>query len=252
MRPLAFFFLLVCIVPALHAQEECTYFGEKASNDLMSALEKSPSCSAAADKLHRCEWGSSADARFAGVVISKCEKAFLASLPPPAKERYTEEMQLCAYRESRAEGTIHISEAAMCEVDVAADYAVHPQKAQDQPMPASFSCTAAKTPLETAICSRPALGQADIVLSRAYTDVLKSIPAKDRAALIQNEKDWLAMVPRKCGITSSPASGPSINCVRNEFELRFTNLDNCQPMEAGHQGDIVPCILDSFKSEHTP
>ena len=252
MRPLALFLLLVCIVPALHAQEECTYFGEKASNDLMTALEKSPSCSAAVDKLHRCEWGSSVDARFAGVVISKCEKTFLARLPRPAKERYTEEMQLCAYRESRAEGTIHISEAAMCEVDVAADYAVHPQKAQDQPMPASFSCTAAKTPLEIAICSRPALGHADIVLSRVYTDVLRTIPAKDRAALVQNEKDWLAMVPRKCGITSSPASDPSINCARNQFELRFTNLDNCQPMEAGHQGDIVPCIRDSFKSERTP
>ena len=223
MRPFIFFLLLVCIVPALHAQEECTYFGEKASNDLMTALEKSPSCSAAVDKLHRCEWGSSADARFAGVVISKCEKTFLAKLPPPAKERYTEEMRLCAYRESRAEGTIHISEAAMCEVDIAADYAAHRERAQDQPLPASFSCIATKTPLETAICSQPALRHADIVLSRVYADVLKTIPGKDRAALIQNEKDWLTMVPRKCGITSFPASDPSTNCARNEFELRCTN-----------------------------
>jgi uncharacterized protein YecT (DUF1311 family) len=241
-------FLLV-LAPALHAQDDCPYFGEKAANDLATALEKASSCSAGVDKLHRCMWGSSADARFASVVISKCEQTFLDKLSPPAHERYLEEIELCGYRESRAEGTIHISEGALCAVDVAADYATyHPEKRNDQPLRASFNCAAARSPLELAICSHIPLGHADIVLSRAYTGVLRTIPPKDRPALIQNQKDWLAMVPRKCGITTSSASNDSIDCARSEFELRFSTLDGCVPYERDSQKYILPCILDSAKS----
>lgn len=239
---------LLLLSPALHAQDKCQHFGAKAANDLDTALEKAPSCSAAVAKLHACAWGSSADAQFASVVVAKCEKSFLDKLPPPAHERYLEEIELCGYRESRAEGTIHISEAALCEVDIAADYATRPEKMSDQPLRASFDCAAAKAPLELAVCSHIPLGHADIVLSRSYTGVLKTIPPKDRPALIQNQKDWLAMVPRRCGITTSSASNDSIDCARSEFELRFSTLDGCVPYERDSQKYILPCILDSAKS----
>jgi uncharacterized protein len=231
MRPLFLLLLLACSAASLQAQDACSFGSEEAGHGLVKALEKAPSCKAAVDKLHACAWGSSADAQFAPIAISKCEKTFLAKLPPPAEERYIEEMQLCAYRESRAEGTISISEAALCQADVAADYATHPEKASDQPLRASFNCASAKTPLGTTVCSHIALGHADIVLSRVYNGFRKSLPEKDRAALVQNQKNWLATVPSKCELTTSPASERTINCIRNEFELRFTALDCDGPGE---------------------
>ena len=240
--------LLFTLACSLHAQEKCSFGGEKAFDDLMTALEKAPSCRAAADKLHRCEWGSSADTQFAPVVISKCEKAFLPKLPPPAEERYIQEMQLCAYEESRAEGTLSMSEAAMCQVDVAADYATRPEKKNDHPLRASFDCASARTSFETATCSHIALGNADIVLSRIYSGVLKIATSKERSAVVQNQKDWLAMVPRKCGLNTSPISDRSINCARNEFELRFSTLDDCEGNTPDDEANMVSCIVASSKS----
>ncbi|HEY4011292.1 MAG TPA: hypothetical protein VGM11_14150 [Acidobacteriaceae bacterium] len=248
MRWLVFLVLLVaCGTAALSAQDECAFGGDNAFNDLLTALHSASSCHAAVDQLHRCEWGSSADTQFAPVVISKCEKSFLSKLPRPAEERYIEEMQLCAYEESRADGTLAMSEAAMCQVDVAAQYDAHPENAHDQPLRASFDCSAANSPLQRATCSHTALGHAEIVLSRVYDGVLKSIPLADRPALIQDEKDWLAMVPQKCGLNLSSASDRSINCARNEFELRFTALDDCEPDGPDPQS-ILACILESSRS----
>jgi uncharacterized protein len=230
-----------------HAPDECSFGGDKAFDALMTSLEKAPSCNVAAVKLRRCAWGSSADTQFAPVVISKCEKTFLPKLSPSAEDRYVEEMQLCAYEESRADGTLSMSEAALCQVDIAAGYASHPEKFKDQPLRASFNCESAKTPLETAVCSHIALGHADIVLSRVYRGVLKNSSAKDRPALIRNEKDWLAVVPHKCGLIASAATDRSINCVRNEFELRFTALDDCENIGLNEGESILPCLRESTK-----
>jgi uncharacterized protein YecT (DUF1311 family) len=242
-RSLLFILLLACAVAPLYAQDACSFGGEKAAEDFVTALKKAPSCAAAVSKLHECAWGSSADAQFALVPISKCEKTFLAKLAPSAHDRYSEEMQLCAYQESHAEGTIHISEAALCEVDVAADYATHPERANDQPLRASFNCASAKTPLEISICSHIALGHADIVLSRVYSGFRKELPPEDRPALIRNQREWLLMVPRKCNLSTSPASQRTIDCIRNEFELRFTALDCDGPAE-----DCLADILHSGPS----
>jgi len=250
MRSLLLFLLLACVTASLHAQNECSFGGEKAADDLVKALESAPSCSAAVDKLHACAWGSSVDAQFAPIAISKCEKTFLTKLPAPAEDRYIEEMQLCAYEESRAQGTIHISEAALCQADVAADYATHPETANDHPLRASFNCALAKTPLETAICSHIALGHADIVLSRVYSGLRGSLSLTDRSALTQNQKDWLARVPRKCGLTTSPASQRTLNCIRNEFELRFTDLDCDVPAKECLNDILHPYI--SLEDSNTP
>ncbi len=135
-----------------------------------------------------------------------------------------------------------MSYAALCQVDVAAHFAADPLAAS-QPAPrASFDCANAKSPLEIAICSDISFGHADIVLSRVYTLLRQSRFDKkeDRGALTQSEKRWLLSVPAKCGLSATPASQKSLNCLRNEFELRFTDLDSC--------ADSPDCGRSSFEA----
>lgn len=211
----------------IKAQDECHFGSEEAFDALVKTLTVAPSCKVAVKKLHDCEWGSSADTQFAPIVIEKCEKDFLAKLPSTAKDRYYTEMQLCAYEYARQEGTMSMSAAAMCQVDVAAEIAANPAKAYEPEPRASFHCDQARTVLEKAICSDIKLGHADIVLSRVYSGLLSSVSKEVRPRLIDEEKVWLRSVPRKCGLSASPMSEQSLNCIRNEFELRFSWLDGC-------------------------
>ena len=209
------------------AQTDCHFGSEEASDSLAKALEKTPSCSVAADYLEKCQWGSSADVRFAPIVIDKCEKTFLQRLSSKGKARYKEEMFLCAYEYAKQEGTLAISEREMCGVYVAARFASNPGIANKPAPRASFECGRATSPLEKAICSDKRLGQADIVLSRVYKAVVGSLSSGDKPAMKRQEKAWLSGVIKKCSVGSSPLSPATRTCVRNEFEARFIELDGC-------------------------
>jgi uncharacterized protein len=214
--------ILVC------AQEPCKYASEDAFDALAKALSQAKSCGAAAAKMRDCAWGSSADTQLAPIVIAKCEKTFFRSLSPAAQKRYEDEMQLCAYEYARQEGTMYMSAAALCQVDVATHFATDPAAARQPVARASFNCGKAQTPLEIAICSDIRIGHADIVLARVYDGKLKSSDKEDRSALIQSEKQWLQSIPAKCNLSVIPLALGSLDCVRNEFELRFTALDSCE------------------------
>lgn len=223
-------------VPAL-AQDPCKFESEDPLRELAKALSQAKSCDAAAAKLHECAWGSSADTQLAPIVVRKCEKMFFDRMPPAAQKRYADEMQLCAYEYARQEGTMYMSAAAMCQVDVAARFAANPAAASQSAARASFDCDKAHTPLELAICSDIKLGHADIVLSNVYSRAAQQSDKKDRFALAKSEKQWLQRIPQKCGLTAMPFSHKSLDCVRNEFELRFTSLDSCQE-------GITECLQD--------
>jgi len=210
------------------AQEPCKYGSEDAFDASAKALSDAKSCGEAVAKMHDCAWGSSADTELAPIVISKCKKTFFDKLSPSAQERYGQEMQLCAYEYARQQGTMYMSAAALCQVDVAAHFAADPAAAGQPAARASFDCDKAQTLLETAICSDTRLGRADIVLSRVYAGLLKSSDVKDKPALVQSEKQWLKSIPAKCALSPTPLSEKSLNCVRNEFELRFTALNSCE------------------------
>jgi uncharacterized protein len=221
-------FFSICASFWSRAQDSCPYgSADEAADGLVKALTRAESCSAAAAKLHACAWGSSADTEFASIVIAKCEKTFFNKLSPAGKQRYEEEMQLCAYEYARARGTLSMSEAAMCQVYVATEFSANPAKT-DRPLGrASFDCGKARTTLENAICSDIHLGKADIVLSRVYADALKNDDMSDKPALIESERKWLEAIPATCGVTGKRLSPRSLNCIRIAFELRFTALDSC-------------------------
>ena len=200
---------------------------EQAANGLESALKKALTCASAAKLFEECRWGSSADSGFAPIVIRKCEKSFYEKLSKAGQRHYVTEMQLCPYEYARQQGTISISEAATCQVELAAQYAANPALAE-KPMPrTSFECAKAESPLEKAICSSPALGRADIVLARVYASVLKTYKDQERPTIRDDERNWLAGLPGKCGLGREAPSAATIACLRNEFEMRFSALDSC-------------------------
>lgn len=228
------------VVPAC-AQEPCKFFSEKAFDALVKSLLAAKSCKAAVARMHDCAWGSSADTQFAPIVVRKCERTFFDKLSPAAQKRYEDQMQLCAYEYSRQKGTMYMSAAALCQVDVAAHFAADPEAANQPERRASFDCRRAKTLLEKAVCSDVSVGRADIVLSRVYKGLLKSAHSEDKSALEENENQWLQGIPSKCGLSAPPFSKQSLNCVRNEFELRFTALDSCAgPIRDCLQSTEVP------------
>lgn len=227
--------LLIGTIAPASAQEPCKFGSQDAFDALAKSLSEAKSCKTAAVKMHDCAWGSSADTQLAPIVVAKCERTFFDKLSPAAQKHYEDQMQLCAYEYSRQDGTMYMSAAALCQVDVAAHFAADPSAA-NQPEPrASFDCRRAKTFLEKAVCSDISVGHADIVLSRVYSGLLESSNAEDKSALEQSEKQWLQSIPAKCGLSGPRFSKQSLNCVRNEFELRFTALDSCE-------GPISDCL----------
>lgn len=238
-------FLVIGAIVPTQAQEPCGTESEDKSDALAKALSESKSCDAAAAKMKDCAWGSSADTQFAAIVIKKCEKTFFDKLSPAAQKRYGEEMQLCAYEYARQEGTMYMSAAALCQVDVAAHFATDPALVNQPPSRASFDCNRAQTALERAICSDISLGHADIVLSRVYSGILKNSDAKDKSILVQSERLWLQSIPAKCGLSAPPFSPKSVTCARSEFELRFTTLDSCQE-------GIAACLHDADAEATAP
>lgn len=233
---LVVFLSMGAFVPA-RAQDPCGFGSQDGFEALAKALTEAKSCAAAAAKMHDCAWGSSADTQLAPIVVKKCERIFFEKLPPAGRKSYGDEMQLCAYEYAGQEGTMYMSAAALCQVDVAVHYAADPKAASKLGARASFDCAKAQTPLEKAICSDIGLGHADIVLSRVYFGFLRNSNEADKAGLIQSQRQWLRSVPARCGLVAPPFSTKSLDCARKQFEFRFTALDSCQE-------GIADCLRD--------
>lgn len=219
----AFAALALCAASSAFADEAC--FGSDAEA-LANALEKAGSCRAAFAKFSACAWGSTADLSFGDIVVKACENEFLGRLSAAGKANYEAEAALCAYEHAHQDGTMYRSMEALCRAEVASRFAAAPALA-DQPRPrASFDCAKAKTPLESAICADPALGRADLVLSRVYKQAMGSLTPAERDALNADERKWMAKVVADCKIAAAPGR-PALACARAAFEARFTAIDDC-------------------------
>ncbi|HTX76501.1 MAG TPA: lysozyme inhibitor LprI family protein [Terracidiphilus sp.] len=217
---------------------ECQFGGGAALDHDAKLIADAPTCSAADEKLHDCQWGSSADTQLAPIVIQKCEKIFLNRLSAKGKANYQHELHLCAYEYAQQEGTLYISERVVCEADVAEDFATRPERANLPILRASFDCARARTPSEKAICSDRALGDADIVLNRVYRSLVASSTSAQRPALIRQQKGWLQQAIEKCNANSDPLPASSRDCLRKAFEDRFTDLDGCSV------GGVSECLQE--------
>lgn len=235
MRRLTLLLLLACSGAAV-AQEPCQFFSDAAREALTQALEAAASCRKAAAEFDRCRWGSSADANFGSIVVSKCQKELLPKLSATGKANFEHERYLCSYEYAKQQGTIFISEEWHCQVDTAASFAGDPTIADQPPARASFDCGKAQSAMERAICSDRKLGDADIVLSRSLHAVISALRPPERAALMNQQQEWLAGVPKKCRVGEDEMSASSRSCMRKEFEARFQELDACSV------GETAACL----------
>ena len=245
------------------AQAPCRWGSPEAADALEKALHDQKTCRSATELMEKCMGGSSADSEFAPIVIEKCEGDFLKKLSPAGMDNYTTQMQLCAYEFARQEGTISISEAAMCQVDVAARFAANPAANDHAPPKASFDCAKAQSILERAICSDIRLGHADIILARVYSNASKWVGHDKKAALVKSERIWLQALPSRCGLTAIPLAEKQVDCLRNQIEIRFSLLDGCgdgedpgacldsidDPRSAEDIGSLEPSPRASFDCE---
>lgn len=234
------FLAFLVITGTLLAQEKCDFGSPEAADALVTALQNQKTCKAAAQLMDQCWWGSSADTGFSSILVGKCESEFFSKLSPAAMENYVTSMQLCAYEYARQQGTLSISEAAMCQAWVAERFAADPASGDHAPPKASFDCDKAQSVLEKAICSDIRLGHADMVLADVYKDAQKEAGPGIRPKLAQSERSWLKTLPSKCEVARVPLSQKQVNCLRNQIEIRFSIMDGCGE---GGQEDIDRCLL---------
>lgn len=234
------FLAFLVITGTLLAQEKCQFGSPEAADALVKALQNQKTCKAAAQLMDQCWWGSSADANFSPILVEKCEREFFSKLSPAGMENYVTAMQLCAYEYARQEGTISISEAAMCQAGVAEQFAANPTSGDHAPSKASFDCAKAQTVLEKATCSDIRLGHADMVLADVYRNAQKWAGPDVRAKLAQSERGWLKILPSKCEVAHVPLTEKQVNCLRNQIEIRFSIMDGCGE---GAQDDVDRCLL---------
>jgi len=234
------FFAFFLVTGTLLAQEKCQFGSPEAADALVKAVGDQKTCKGAAQVMDQCWWGSSADTEFSSILVEKCEREFFSKLSPAAMENYVTEMQLCAYEYARQEGTISISEAAMCQAGVAERFAADPVSGDHAPFKASFDCAKAQTVLEQAICSDIRLGHADMVLGNVYKNAQKWAEPGIRPKLALSERNWLKSLPLKCGVTGVPLPEKQINCLRNQIEIRFSIMDGCGE---GGADDVANCLL---------
>ena len=234
------FLAFVVITCSLLGQEKCQFGSQDAADALEKALQGQKTCKGASQLMDQCWWGSSRDAGFSSILVGICEREFFTKLSSPELENYVTAMQLCAYEYARQEGTISISEAAMCQAGVAEKYAADPASGNHPPPRASFDCAKAQTVLEKAICSDIRLGHADMVLAEVYKNAQKWGGAGIRPKLAQSERNWLESLPAKCEVTGVPLTEKQSNCLRDQIEIRFSVMDGCGE---GAQEDAERCLL---------
>ena len=121
-----------------------------------------------------------------------------------------------------------MSEAALCQADVAEDLATHLDKWQLKPLRASFDCALDQnTARDDDLRRHRAWPCRHRSLSQLHQLPKECKRRLERAALVADEREWLRALPAKCGLSVLPASQKTINCLRNQFEIRFTLLDSC-------------------------
>ena len=220
--------ITVCGWISIASAQKCDFGGDKAFQNTQKLLSDAPSCTAASHILKKCLWGSSADLQFSSIVIEKCETSFRTKLTSAQESIYKEKMELCSNKYSDMEGTIAISEAALCKVGVAENFSENPAKAATPVPRASFNCDQAVTPLERSICSNRKLGIADLNLSEAYKGILPACSRQQRQVLVLEEKHWLNTLSERCNLSSKEKqSSRTVECLQIEFKSRLQLLNSC-------------------------
>jgi hypothetical protein len=124
---------LVLLVAAAPARTEDCPAETSQMDDIIVALNKTPSCDRAMKVFEACEYGASGDVQFGAVVEKKCESDFLAGLKTPKKQAYQRAMRGCDRKYQNESGTMYRSFTAFCRAMVAQRYSQQALKVADPP-----------------------------------------------------------------------------------------------------------------------
>ncbi|HEY2757901.1 MAG TPA: hypothetical protein VGJ01_19420 [Pseudolabrys sp.] len=99
-------------------------------DEIVDAINKTPSCERAMNLFKDCALGSGADSQLGDAVEKKCESDFLSGLKPPQKAAYKCELGVCDRKYRNQSGTMYISFTAFCRAEVAQRYSRRVLKAR--------------------------------------------------------------------------------------------------------------------------
>ena len=98
-------------------------------DDVIAAINASPSCDRAMKVFEACALGASGDVQFGDAVVEKCEAGFLTKLKAPQKRAYDKDMRVCDRKYRNESGTMYMSFTAFCRAKVAQRFAKQATKA---------------------------------------------------------------------------------------------------------------------------
>jgi len=99
---------------------ECPVEGVEA---IENALKSADTCAAAVKVFKACGYGSTVDVQFGGIVIEKCEAAFLPGLRGSQRASYARGQKACGRKYAGRSGTMYRSATAFCFAELAGNYA---------------------------------------------------------------------------------------------------------------------------------
>jgi hypothetical protein len=91
-------------------------------DEIVDAINATPSCGRAMNLFKDCELSSGGDTQLGAAVEKKCESDFLSGLKPPQKAAYRRAMGVCDRKYRNQSGTMYVSFTAFCRAEVAERY----------------------------------------------------------------------------------------------------------------------------------
>ena len=128
-KPLLAILATAAILAAVPARADDCPAKSNGMDDVIAAINASPSCDRAMKVFEACALGASGDVQFGDAVVEKCEAGFLTKLKSPQKRAYDKDMRVCDRKYRNESGTMYMSFTAFCRAKVAQRFAKQATKA---------------------------------------------------------------------------------------------------------------------------
>ena len=118
-------FLLLAPGASAYAEQACpvTHQGDSFLDDVVKEIEKAPSCVRADAIAAACALGASGDNAIVAPALTRCETAFKGRLNKRQQRTYAAQRRKCVRKYARKSGTMYLSMAAFCGLNVAKKFA---------------------------------------------------------------------------------------------------------------------------------
>lgn len=130
LRPGTAALAILCSIAAAPAFAAVCLEKSMTIDEIVDAIDKTPSCERAMNLFKDCALSSGGDSQLGDAVEKKCEGDFLRGLKPPQKAAYKRELGVCDRKYRNQSGTMYISFTAFCRAEAAQRYSRRALKAK--------------------------------------------------------------------------------------------------------------------------